>query len=677
MLRYTGLLGVLSLFFVGTIHAQDTLRTPTEAPEWGEVDEDLLRVTEYPQDSAASAVIVSKYGSARFQYDGDVAVDYHVRVKILDEGGYESGTIHVPFQAEHQEVDDVEGVTYTRGEDGTVQTHELKDDDIFEEEVDGEISRVRFTLPSLEPGAVLEYQYELESESLLYIPTWSFQHAQPTLYSEFQVRIPQVLQYVTLTTGGQDYATVDEEVKRTNRGRALQKRWVMKDVPALREEPFMTTTEDYRSRLRLQMKQLRDPASGLVVERFMTSWSDLAERLLDANYFGNNLGDGGGGLFGGEGALETKVNQLTGGLSSDSAKVRAIYDYVRSSIEWDGRLRQGRDQDFDEILESKTGNSAEINLLLVSLLQNAGLEAHPVLISTRDHGKVYPLYPFLSQFNSVIAAVDVPQKEDWVLLDATDPLCPVSLLPVRDLNRQGWLVREEDPQWIENPAPAHTNRQIYVRGELARDGTLTGQMNIQDRGYHAVDARRALERDDASTFVRDSLLRDVSDVALSNVSVKNADTLHAPLGIDVQIEAPGFGQTAGDMMYMKPRLAPAYTENPLRKKERTFPVDFAYPRRTTYILSLNLPEGYEVVEVPEKRYVKLPNDEGSFMRLVRAQGRQLMMRSAMELNEPRMPPPRYAALRELFTRMVSAQTEQVVLKQGEPTTAPSPASGGE
>lgn len=666
----------LFVLAVGVAHGQPQLTVPSEPPEWGEVSPEVLRVTEYPADSNASAVVLSHYGRGYFKVNGEIEVEYHKRVKILKSDGYDSGTVTIPYLGRDrlQQVNDVEGVTYTLDDDGQVETHELDDDDIFEEDVDGDVEQVRFTLPNLEPGAVIEYRYELDSKSWRHIPSWSFQEGEPTLYSEYHVRIPAFLEYATLTTGAQNYDTVDEKKRTMARGTELEKRWVMTEVPALREEPFITTLEDYRSRVQLQIKLLRNPRSGVIEERFMNSWPALAEQLLDAGYFGKNLGDGGGGLFGGDGAVETQVQQVTEGVRSDSAKTHEIYEYVRSTVEWNGETTRFREQDFDDILESKTGNAADVNLLLVSMLQNAGIEAHPVLISTRDHGKVFPIYPFESQFNSVIASVDLPDREDRVLLDATEPLCPVSLLPKRDLNRKGWLVRKEEPVWIDIPAPNRTRRRVFVNGKLRDDGTLVGTLNVQDYGFTALESRRTLQDTDDEGFVRERLLERLTDISLSEVSVKNVDAVESPLVTSAKIEVPGYAQAAGGNLYVNPRLLPSHTKNPLERKDRTYPVDFGHPRKTTYVLSLQLPDGYEVSDMPTPQKVTLPNEEGQFSRLIQTNRGQVTVRSVMEIREPRVPPRAYKALRELFARAVSAQSEQLVLEKAATKEASSASS---
>jgi hypothetical protein len=54
--------------------------------------------------------------------------------------------------------------------------------------------------------------------------------------------------------------------------------------------------------------------------------------------------------------------------------------------------------------KDKTGNVAEINLMLTAMLRYAGLNANPVLVSTRSNG--IAIFPNRTAFNYVIAAVE-------------------------------------------------------------------------------------------------------------------------------------------------------------------------------------------------------------------------------------------------------------------------------
>ncbi len=55
--------------------------------------------------------------------------------------------------------------------------------------------------------------------------------------------------------------------------------------------------------------------------------------------------------------------------------------------------------------EKEKAAAAILTCCLINLLQEGGLEVYPLLVSERGHGKVNPDYPFIDQFNKVMAYV--------------------------------------------------------------------------------------------------------------------------------------------------------------------------------------------------------------------------------------------------------------------------------
>src|SRR4029078_12938433 len=96
--------------------------------------------------------------------------------------------------------------------------------------------------------------------------------------------------------------------------------------------------------------------------------------------------------------------------------------------------------------KKKTGTSGDINLLLVNLLKEVQLDAYPMLVSERFHGKVKTDYPFMDQFNSVFACVEIGKRKYY--LDATDKLTPPHLAPSGILNTTAFLVKRKTGELI-------------------------------------------------------------------------------------------------------------------------------------------------------------------------------------------------------------------------------------
>ncbi len=96
-----------------------------------------------------------------------------------------------------------------------------------------------------------------------------------------------------------------------------------------------------------------------------------------------------------------------------------IFNYVIQNIAWDSTFSNHTTRPIESVIKSKRGNSAEINMTLITLLRRSGVSAIAAMATTRDFGEVDTAYANIYQFNSVLACV--PYEDRLILLDATDP----------------------------------------------------------------------------------------------------------------------------------------------------------------------------------------------------------------------------------------------------------------
>ncbi|MGH7601341.1 MAG: DUF3857 domain-containing protein, partial [bacterium] len=352
--------GLMIFLLTGTrLLAQD------KPMKWGEVPRADLEMAQFPADSNAAAVILCDYGEVEFTgSDFEMVYRRHRRIKILSEAGYKWGGFALQYYAKEnwQRVRDIEGQTLKLAADGTVQREKLDKKSIFDENVDGEFRRIRFTLPNLSPGAVVEYRYTVRSQNGTFLHDWEFQTGEPTRWSEFRAEIPQVLHYVMIRPTSIAFA-IDESATRPIPPatlnvpytlKVLAKRWAMKDVPALREEPFMTTPDDYRAKLRFQLSKVVWP--GELPISIMNTWEKLAEDLMSYESFGGQIER--------HGVLRRQAEALVAGMSNPEEKLRTIYDYVRATMNWNGEYGFYTDVDLDKAFQARRGGGPEIALML-------------------------------------------------------------------------------------------------------------------------------------------------------------------------------------------------------------------------------------------------------------------------------------------------------------------------
>ncbi|MCU7496876.1 MAG: DUF3857 and transglutaminase domain-containing protein [Ignavibacteria bacterium] len=653
---------VLSAFLLFSFSDSSAQEPPVK---WGEIPMADLQMKSFPQDTNATALILCDYGESTFDDDFNIIFKRHLRVKILTAKGYDWGTHSVTILTKEgtESIDDIEGVTYRLDDKGNIVKNEMESDDIFKEKLSDGWTRYRFTLPALQPGCVIEMRYKIISNSIGRMRDWVFQYSEPVRWSEYRMRSPKVIAYSDITLGYEPLTIDDrEDVTQYFSGSAAayigqsmvdctQRRWVLKDAPAIREEPFITTTDDYKTRLDVQLAGYAFSGGGS--KKVLNDWPTVVKDLMNDNEFYKIIDD--------TRQVRKLAEKLTAGLQSPEAKMRAIYDWVRTSIVWSGEQRIFAHQEVDDLLDSKKGNNAEISFLLISLLKCAGIEADPVILSTRSNGAVQDVYPIVSQFNYLIVRASVGSR--YYLLDATDPYRPMDLLPVKVLNTRGLVIREKNFGWVAVNADRVNLGNSFASLSLSSDGSLKGRLEENISPYGSLKLRQKPNDKKDIDIARDEFETDRSGITLDSVLITNKDSLELPLNIKASFSSSSYAQKNGDMIYLNPQILDRLWENPLKTPVRKFPVDYAYKSKHTTVIEINIPEGFEVKEKLKDVSVFGGARALSFTRQTKVEGNKLSLCCTMEIKESQIKPKFYDQLRDFYAAVVSATSEQIVLSR--------------
>ena len=629
-----------------------------EAPiRWGRITDAELALDSVAGDPDAAAVVLGDVGFAEVRLapseEGfEFRVRRHQRVKVLTEAGYKMGEYAIRF-SESSDVRGIKGQTFVPEPGGGMRRVELEGRSILEDEVSDGVREVRFSMPALAPGAIFEVEYTLDSENILVPPVWYFQSSEPTLVSEYRFEIPEFFAYVHYTQGSVE-AAPSKGVRARDWG-ATEYRWTARDIPALREEPYMTTPEDYVAKIETQLSETSFP--GQPRRPVLSSWAKVAEELTDHGEFGRRL------------RRNRRVEALAGSVAgTDAEKARALYDLVRTGYVWNEKAGIFADRDLDAVVEARGGSAAELNLLLLALLREADVKATPVLVSTRQNGRPLQQYPILSQFDHVLVLVELEGGEVG-LLDATDPHQPYGRVPADALSGTGWLADPARPEWFSFGPPSDTATLTMVRGTLGDDGRVNGTLTLRLNGYDARNLRARLAREDAdapaaAAEAAEEAAAEAADAAdavdIETVLVKNLDDVDAPVDVESTFSTAA-GDVVADEIYLTPFVVMRLDENPFERPSRAFPVDFPYPFTRTYVAEIALPEGAEVAELPAPLQMTIPSGAVSYQRMVGTIPGKIQLRAVLRVAQAQVQPEEYAALRQLYDEIVAAESEALVV----------------
>ncbi|CAA9264637.1 MAG: hypothetical protein AVDCRST_MAG95-2458 [uncultured Adhaeribacter sp.] len=636
-------------------------QVPIEIPKFGKITPQDFEKTTVKSDTSASAVVLFESGEAKFSSDATGLVLYferHVRIKILKKNGYEWANETIPLygtsNSNREAVLNLKGNTYNLV-DGKVVTDKLPKEAIFTEKEDEYWTNQKFSLPNVKEGSIIEYSYRIKSDYFFDIPAWTFQRTIPVNYSQYKAEFPEYFSYKTVAQGYEPFYLSKSEPININlttdlRPIGIRNTWAMKDVPAIEEEPYMSSTKDYVAKIEFELGQISMP--GDFVRPMNNSWEKINSNLLESENFGGRIKK--------NSAVKNEAAPLLAQHSEPEKRLEAIFNYVKSTYKWNEGNRVFANQSFGKLVEKKIGTSAEINLLLTGMLKEAGIAASPVILSTRGHGRVNPGYPSLSKFNYTIASAKIGEKT--YLLDATEPMGTINTLPSRCLNGIGLVVSAENPDWVplqSGSKDAFVYNSKYIIG---KDNGITGQVQVISQGHNAFDRRKSISLDGEKKYI-DNLAKAADLWEVKNISLKNTGSSLDPLILDYEVALSGQAQPA-NTIYLHPLQNMGVKANPFKHETRKFPIDFSVPLEQTYLCTYTIPEGYQIEEQPKSTRLALPENGGIFTYSVTSVGNTINVMSKITINRPQFMAEEYPYLKEFYNQVVAKQAEQIVLKKG-------------
>jgi len=628
--------------------------------EWGEVNPYYLQMTTYEKDTTAEAVILFDLGNIAVSYDdGRYSFQHHRRIKLLKESSLDRGTIKIPYYTGNN----LEALKNVNAQAITPKGKKipLSRKNFHREKNEEGYSYMNFAIPNLSPGTVIEYKYEITSQDLVELREWYFQHDIPVLYSRLKMTAPVLLPYIYLFQGSEYLTKMKEGTYRFHEDGRLKVEpgfYEMWNAPAVKEEAYMTSYNDYRARIRFQLEKVLGKETSTfsgdsyyVKQEMLSSWENLAKKLEENPFFGQqylkkrNFKD-----------LADFLNPMLIAAETQREKAEIIYEYLANNIELDRAYGIFAEEQLDKLFAKKTANKGGLNLMLLAMLKSLDIPAYPVLTSTRAHGKLLPEHAIFDQFNYLM--VQAKLDGQLMLLDVGNALRPMGYPSIQALNYKAWVINESRSHWIDLEFPL--TKDAFKVNCSFEDGFLKGSAETKHTGYSAVNERQTYDANQDGNYWQERI---AEDLQLKNFAVKNDELIQEDFYTDFEFELSDQIIENEDLIYISPIVYTNFKENPFKTEKRYSDIDFPYQFLDQYIFELQVPEGYKVEQLPELINIGLPKNGGSFQYTVLENDGEIKISSTIRLNQRNFSPSEYPAIKTMFDMIIEKQGEQIVLKK--------------
>ncbi|WP_214070996.1 DUF3857 domain-containing protein [Mucilaginibacter sp. dw_454] len=651
------LLLLFTTLFLNITHAQDFTYNNVSLAE--------LNMPAYARDSSAHAVVLNEHGDAALVFVNNSNVrlvyTYHIKIKLFDNEGFDKGNVQVPLyigKSEEEDITDIQGVTVYKDDAGRMQSAELTPAQIFTIKETTNHTLVKFTMPALHKGCVIEYKYTVTSPYFQNFHEWLFQSDIPKIKSVYETHIPGFWAFSALKVGALDFdkkeGTIDQECMNIFGSKADCSHFVygMSNIPAFIVEDYMTSPRNFIAALRFELNEFTDPSNG-AHNKIAKEWKDVDDILKHNDYFGGQIKH--------KDLLKERILPIIQGVTDSMDKAKKIYAYIQKSIKWNEADDFGT-TGLRDALEKHTGNSGDVNLALVSALWSAGINAEPVLISTRAHGVINKFYPVITEFNYVIVRADIGNKT--YLLDATDPLLSFGMLPLRCLNDQGRVMPINKPSyWMEIKAPSIQSSTTILNLTLTDNGKLTGTITRYSRGYQAYITRKAIKKFNSIDEYVEDLDNRWTKIKIKKADVTNVDSLDKPISEVYEVEIDAYKSLDHQKLSFNPFIFNKITTNPFKLKERSYSVDWGMPSEDRIILNLHLPEGYTIENPPKDEQFALPAAGGAFAVDYTESDNSFSLSHVTKFTKSVYGSLEYPYLKELYNKMILSEKTEMIFKK--------------
>ncbi|HHJ50882.1 MAG TPA: DUF3857 domain-containing protein [Phaeodactylibacter sp.] len=671
------------LFFIGLSFFSFVLLRAQSHPkdEWGNVSPEELKMTVYEPDTSAGAVVLLDKGEIVIDFEWEypeVVFRHYRRIKILKPSGFKRGNVSILYRKSWRWDENLTGlkaqVVMPSGKIIPVPRSA-----IFTDEITEYIHEKKIAFPNVDEGVVLEYYYTVRSKSFRNLHEWYFQDYIPVVHSELTVAIPEYMEYLMLYQGAKPlkklkweekkemyFIEAQGEVPDLKLARSLVTAdfginnfvFTLRNIPAFQPNPsLITTARDYIAHMRFQWSALYNPITDKVYH-LMSSWKDLGKHLYAQEEFGRDIFPG---FYPPE--MEVALQEPLSKAQTARDTFEAVWEYLQRHIHMSKGSGYGywMDEGPKKLFKKSKSHAGAQNMMLIGALRHLGYEAWPVLISTRSHGTVYKEYPFDNQFNHAVALVKLGR--DSVFVDLSTSFHPPGYLPVDMLNRYGYLIDEEGGRWVDIPAPR--SEEIFIGDFYIDEETLDlyGSLDCHFRGYAAFDQLKAvLKESDPEAYWARWLQSKYPDAEIDSVAFEEPERFAERMSVRFYVRFPEMVEELGDM-WSVPFISPAeLDENPLRAEESKVDISLAYPFKEKTIMDLHLPEGMEIVSVPESVKINLPNRGGRALCIVTAGGGKIKRMETLQVNQTEFTPEEYGSLRDFFSLYFDRDAEPILLR---------------
>ena len=516
----------------------------------------------------------------------------YYRIKIFTEEGRKWANVAIPYA---KGIDDVKNIhARTIRPDGSVVEF---DGNTFDKSIlkarGFRIEAKTFVLPSVEPGCIIEYSYELAGR-LGTSSHWILSEDLFTKSAKFHLK-PYGSSggfVLTLRKSWHLPPGTSPPVTAPDRSVSLQ----ANNIPAFQIEDFMPPADELKFHVDFIYEMIRpenDP------ELYWKQVGETRQRQLE-NFIEKRK------------AVEQALSGTISPNDSPETKLRKIYarvhqirntSYELHKTEQERkREKEKADENVEEVLKRGYGSAWQIDWLFLAMARAAGFDAYGCWVASRAEYFFSPGTMQAARLNEPAVLIKLNGQD--LFFNPGSPFAPYGMLNWSETGTAAWRMENGGGGWLNTPVPksSESRLQHVAKLQLAEDGALQGTVTVTYTGLEAVhDREHARNQDDVDrkSFLDDQMKQQIP--ATAEIDLKRQPDWSDPEAqfvAEYNVSIPAWASNAGKRMLIPAAVFTGIEKHLFEHANRIHDVYVDYPHEKDDDVTIALPQGWEADKVP-------------------------------------------------------------------------------
>ncbi len=625
-----------------------------------------LDQSSFPVDTDAAAVVLFERTDIGMLLAGDHYYQktiVHKIIKILKSEALHVANVSVEFEKYTfgDDVYDIKGTTYNLI-DGKVVETPLPKDDNYKGKIVKDLNQVKFAMPEVREGSIIDYSYTINSPIYLMMPPWRVQEHYPKLVSEYSLTYPTKFEFTSILHVRPQLKTFSTEQDAHTTpwpfaqylSRNMADRTYMffarKNVPGKPTESFIWNVNNYLERVDFQLTRNSDNNEG-----FLTSWnaynkqmwkSEMAKNVRAKNRF-----------------LDDTVQAITKNEMGELLKAKAIFNYVRSNYHIENVVKRERQFDIKDVFFDRGGTHSGLNALLTAMLINAGLDAYIMAVSSNEEIPASDVFPVYNRLNYMVCAVKI--AGEYVLLDACAKYNIFNQLPPHFYNGYSRII-SEDGDFINLTTERLHNDDVHaVNITIQPDGTRNVDYTVKMGMIQSASTRKQIGASDhlSTAFFEKFVARLDEGATITSKKVENLENPDTNLVINVAYTSHGELGSSGS--FLGSSFVKLVPKNPFKAPVRNLPIEYGRTFTESWYVNYILPAGYTPESTPKPVSLKVGNGDMTYLKAVsyQASSNTLSVQYGLSVNKATFNKQEYPEIKSFYEQVIKDENSVLEIKR--------------